>query len=56
MLGRKITVAQVGGEEIDGVAVGIAANGALQIERPTKERIEVLAGDVTICKDEPLKE
>jgi BirA family transcriptional regulator, biotin operon repressor / biotin---[acetyl-CoA-carboxylase] ligase len=56
MLDRKITVAQVGGEEIDGVAVGIAANGALQIERPTKERIEVLAGDVTICKDGPSKE
>jgi BirA family biotin operon repressor/biotin-[acetyl-CoA-carboxylase] ligase len=56
MLGRKVTVAQVGGERIEGIAAGIAANGALQIDQATKQRIEVLAGDVTICKDDSPKE
>jgi BirA family biotin operon repressor/biotin-[acetyl-CoA-carboxylase] ligase len=56
MLGRSISVAEVGGGQIDGVAAGIADNGALQIALPSGERVEVLAGDVTICKDDPAKE
>ena len=56
MLGRNISLAEVGGDQIDGVAAGIAANGALQIDLASGERIEALAGDVTICKDEPAKE
>jgi BirA family transcriptional regulator, biotin operon repressor / biotin---[acetyl-CoA-carboxylase] ligase len=56
MAGRTITVDQVRGDPIGGIAAGIAANGALQIDLPSRERIEVLAGDVTICKDDPVKE
>lgn len=56
MRGRTITVEEVGGGQIEGIAAGIAANGALQVELPSGEQIEVLAGDVTICKDEPAKE
>ncbi len=56
MAGRTITVDQVNGDPIEGIAAGIAANGALQIDLPSGERIEVLAGDVTICKDDPVKE
>ena len=56
MVGRSIILNQVKGEPIEGIAAGIAANGALQIDLPSRERIEVLAGDVTICKDDPAKE
>jgi BirA family biotin operon repressor/biotin-[acetyl-CoA-carboxylase] ligase len=56
MQGRKITVEEVGGGRIEGIAAGIAANGALQVDLPSGGQIEVLAGDVTICKDEPAKE
>jgi len=56
MLGRKITVAEVNGRTIEGIAAGIAPNGALQLDRPSGERLELLAGDVTICKDDPAKE
>jgi biotin-(acetyl-CoA carboxylase) ligase len=56
MAGRTITVDQVNGDSIEGIAAGIAANGALQIDLASGERIEVLAGDVTICKDDPVKE
>ena len=56
MVGRQITVDVVGGEKIEGIAAGIAANGALQVDLPTGEQVELLAGDVTICKDEPAKE
>ena len=56
MLGRQITVAETSGRTVEGVAAGVAANGALQLDRPSGERLELLAGDVTICKDDPAKE
>ena len=56
MRGRRITVAEVRGDMIEGVAAGIGPNGALEIDLPSGERRELLAGDVTICKDDPPKE
>ncbi|MDG2334034.1 MAG: biotin--[acetyl-CoA-carboxylase] ligase [Myxococcota bacterium] len=56
MLGRRITVAEINGQSVEGIAAGVAPNGALLLDRPSGERLELLAGDVTICKDPPSKE
>ncbi|MDE0886321.1 MAG: biotin--[acetyl-CoA-carboxylase] ligase [Myxococcota bacterium] len=56
MLGRRITVAEISGQSVEGIAAGVAPNGALLLERSSGERLELLAGDVTICKDAPSKE
>jgi BirA family biotin operon repressor/biotin-[acetyl-CoA-carboxylase] ligase len=56
MKGRKIRVASMDGTEIEGRTLGIADQGALELETAPGERVQVLAGDVTICKDEPNQE
>lgn len=56
MKGRKIRVANMDGDEIEGRTIGIADQGALEIETDSGERIQVLAGDVTICKEDPNQE
>lgn len=54
MTGSPVTVEELGGRRISGIARGIAANGALEIEIQTGERageiLRVLAGDVTLAK------
>lgn len=51
MKGRRVRVASVGGDQIEGIASAVAENGALEIETATGEIKSVLAGDVTICKE-----
>ena len=57
MAGSPVTVEELGGRRTEGVARGIATNGALEIEVQTGERageiIRVLAGDVTLAKPAP---
>ena len=52
-----IGVEELGGERIDGIARGIAPNGALEIEVTAGPRsgeiVRVLAGDVTLAKPPP---
>ncbi len=50
MKGRRVRVAGVSGDLIEGKARGVAENGALEIETGPGEIKSVLAGDVTICK------
>ena len=56
MLGRRIIVEDMRGGRTEGIATGLAANGALEIDLPSGEKTSLLAGDVTICKDDPQKE
>lgn len=56
MKGRRIRVANMDGREIEGRTIGIADQGALELETDSGERIQVLAGDVTICKEDPNQE
>jgi len=57
MRDRPVGVEELGGERIDGVARGIAPNGALEVEitkgARAGETIRVLAGDVTLTKPDP---
>lgn len=57
MRGREIGVEDLGGERLEGTALGIAPNGALEIEMGKGPRvgevIRVLAGDVTLAKKTP---
>jgi BirA family biotin operon repressor/biotin-[acetyl-CoA-carboxylase] ligase len=53
MRGRRIRVVDVGGAALDGVAVGVDADGALLLERSDGTRERVVAGDVTIAKEGP---
>ena len=48
MVGRSITVSRIGDDPLEGVARGIAANGALEVELRDGDTIRVLAGDVTL--------
>ena len=56
MRGQKIRVAGVDGIQIEGKTIGVASHGALELETDSGERVQVLAGDVTICKDEAHQE
>ena len=56
MKGRRIRVANMDGREIEGRTIGIADQGALELEIDSGERVQVLAGDVTICKEGPNQE
>jgi BirA family biotin operon repressor/biotin-[acetyl-CoA-carboxylase] ligase len=51
MRGRRIRVIQLDGSEWSGTALGIDAHGALRLETPGGEEIRVVAGDVTIAKE-----
>jgi BirA family biotin operon repressor/biotin-[acetyl-CoA-carboxylase] ligase len=57
MAGSPVTVEELGGHRIAGLARGIAANGALEIEVQSGPRageiVRVLAGDVTLAKPPP---
>jgi BirA family biotin operon repressor/biotin-[acetyl-CoA-carboxylase] ligase len=53
MAGRPVTVAELGGERITGVALGIDDHGALRLESARGEEIRVIAGDVTVAKESP---
>ena len=57
MTGATIGVQEMGGEQIDGIARGIAPDGALEVEvqaGPDAGRtIRVMAGDVTLAKPAP---
>ncbi len=54
MTGEPIGVEEIGGERVDGIARGIAPDGALEVEITdgprTGDRIRVMAGDVTLSK------
>jgi BirA family biotin operon repressor/biotin-[acetyl-CoA-carboxylase] ligase len=54
MRGEPIGVEEIGGVRIDGIAQGIAPNGALEVEITEGERagetVRVMAGDVTLAK------
>lgn len=52
MAGRPIRVLQPGDAEIGGVALGIDRDGALRVKRDDGEEVRVLAGDVTLAKEE----
>jgi BirA family biotin operon repressor/biotin-[acetyl-CoA-carboxylase] ligase len=57
MAGRRVTVVQVprgepDGDEIAGVVVGIDADGLLRLARDDGEELRVVAGDVTMAKEE----
>jgi BirA family biotin operon repressor/biotin-[acetyl-CoA-carboxylase] ligase len=51
MRGRKIRVRQQNGDELAGTAEGIDLHGALLLRRPGGEEVRVVAGDVTIAKE-----
>ena len=56
MTGRNVTVHQIGGETLQGTALGIRENGALQIQTDMGQSVDVLAGDVTLGTPEPTAE
>ncbi|MAG29333.1 MAG: biotin--[acetyl-CoA-carboxylase] ligase [Deltaproteobacteria bacterium] len=57
MRGQRVGVEEIGGERIDGIARGIAPNGALEVEISEGPRrgevVRVMAGDVTLAKGTP---
>ena len=57
MRGETVGVEEIGGRRIDGIARGIAPNGALEVEISTGPRsgeiVRVMAGDVTLAKPTP---
>jgi BirA family biotin operon repressor/biotin-[acetyl-CoA-carboxylase] ligase len=48
MVGRAVDVRSFKGPDLAGIVAGIAADGALEIDVPSGERVRVLAGDVTL--------
>ncbi|MBW2500527.1 MAG: biotin--[acetyl-CoA-carboxylase] ligase [Deltaproteobacteria bacterium] len=57
MRGEPVGIEELGGGRIEGLAHGIAANGALEVEPTSGERageiLRVMAGDVTLAKRAP---
>jgi BirA family biotin operon repressor/biotin-[acetyl-CoA-carboxylase] ligase len=57
MRGESVGIEEINGERIDGVARGIAPNGALEVEISDGPRVgeivRVMAGDVTLAKPTP---
>jgi BirA family biotin operon repressor/biotin-[acetyl-CoA-carboxylase] ligase len=51
MAGRRVRVLELGESERSGVAVGVARDGALEIENDQGVIHRVVAGDVTLAKD-----
>lgn len=51
MAGRRIRVVELAGTEIEGIARGIDADGALRLGLNDGEETRVIAGDVTIAKE-----
>jgi BirA family biotin operon repressor/biotin-[acetyl-CoA-carboxylase] ligase len=52
MRGRQVRVIQEGGVEHSGRALGIDPHGALRLGTPSGEEVRVVAGDVTIAKEQ----
>ena len=52
MRGRRVRVLDVGGTALDGIALGVDGDGALLVDRGDGRRERVVAGDVTIAKEE----
>jgi len=53
MRGRRVRVVDLGGAALDGIALGVDGDGALVVERGDGTRERVVAGDVTVSKEEP---
>jgi BirA family biotin operon repressor/biotin-[acetyl-CoA-carboxylase] ligase len=53
MPGRRVRVVELAGDEIEGVALGVAPNGALTVRRDDGSEVQVIAGDVTLAKEKP---
>jgi BirA family biotin operon repressor/biotin-[acetyl-CoA-carboxylase] ligase len=51
MAGRRVRVTDLGGQGIEGVALGIDAQGALRLRRDDGSESRVIAGDVTVAKE-----
>jgi len=51
MAGRRICVVALAGTEMQGIALGIDADGALRLRLDDGEETRVIAGDVTIAKE-----
>ena len=54
MRGRRIRVEEAtGGGDFAGIAVGIDGDGALRVRRDDGQEVRVIAGDVTLAKENP---
>jgi BirA family transcriptional regulator, biotin operon repressor / biotin---[acetyl-CoA-carboxylase] ligase len=53
MRGRRVRVVDLGGAALDGIALGVDGDGALVVERGDGACERVVAGDVTVAKEEP---
>jgi BirA family biotin operon repressor/biotin-[acetyl-CoA-carboxylase] ligase len=53
MPGCSVRVRELDGTEIAGVVLGIDTDGALIVAPPDSDEVRVVAGDVTIDKEEP---
>jgi BirA family biotin operon repressor/biotin-[acetyl-CoA-carboxylase] ligase len=53
LTGKPVRVLEIDGGETTGVARGISADGALELERPDGRVVRVIAGDVTLAKEHP---
>ncbi len=51
MPGRRVRVVELAGDEIEGVALGIAPNGALTVRRDDGSELQVIAADVTLARE-----
>ena len=52
MAGRRIVAQQVGGDALAGTALGIDRDGALRVRCDDGSETRVIAGDVTLAKEE----
>jgi BirA family biotin operon repressor/biotin-[acetyl-CoA-carboxylase] ligase len=51
MRGRRVRVSDLGGEDFEGVVLGIDADGALRLRGADGAEKRVIAGDVTLSKE-----
>jgi biotin-(acetyl-CoA carboxylase) ligase len=51
MTGRTVTVLELDGSRQRGVAEGVANDGALLLQRDDGARVRIVAGDVTLAKE-----
>ena len=51
MVGRSVSVHQIGGSVLEGRVLGLAESGALRIQPPEGDPVTVLAGDVSLRAD-----
>ncbi|MBW2270112.1 MAG: biotin--[acetyl-CoA-carboxylase] ligase [Deltaproteobacteria bacterium] len=51
MAGRRIVALELGGEELEGIALGIDKDGALRVACDDGTETRVIAGDVTLAKE-----